>query len=155
MIERETPVQLAVSAMAGVYETLSPLSYPLIRVVAGVWLMPHGAQKLFGAFGGDAQAMAGFFSQMGIEPALAMVYAAGAVEFFGGLLIALGLFTRPAAVAATVLLAVAVLKIHLGAGFFLGNGGYEYALMWLLITLAIVFRGGGRFSVDRRLGFEF
>ncbi|MDX1424273.1 MAG: DoxX family protein, partial [Kiloniellales bacterium] len=60
-----------------------------------------------------------------------------------------------AAVAATILLAVAAFKVHLPNGFFNTNGGYEFALLWGLITLAIVFRGGDGLSVDRALGREF
>ena len=79
----------------------------------------------------------------------------GATEFFGGLLIAVGFLTRPAAVAATILLAVAVFKVHMPNGFFNMNGGYEYAMLWGFITLAVAFRGGGALSVDRAIGREF
>jgi putative oxidoreductase len=118
-------------------------------------LVPHGAQKLFEWFGGSRAGMAQLFSKLGLEPALLMVYAAGTVEFFCGLLIAIGLFTRPAAVAASVMMAVALLTAHLPSGYFDYAGGIEFPLMWLLVLVAIVLRGGGECSVDRKLGREF
>ncbi len=79
----------------------------------------------------------------------------GATEFFGGLFLALGFLTRPAAVAITILMAVAVLNIHLANGFFWTGGGYEYPLLWGLVSLALAFRGGGELSIDRSIGREF
>ena len=106
--------------------------------------------------GGGLQGTADFFANgLGLEPGLFFAALVGATEFFGGLLLAVGLFTRPAAVAAAVLLFVAAFKVHLASGFFVMNGGYEYALLWGLICLAIAFRGGGELSVDRAVGREF
>lgn len=146
-----------IPVLAPLYRGLAPLSYPLIRVVAGLFLMPHGAQKLFGWFGGyGLEGTGGFFAQnLGLEPGVFWAALVGGTEFFGGLLIALGFLTRPAAVGAAILMAVAVLQVHLPNGFFMTDGGYEYALMWGLIALAIAFRGGGEMSLDRRLGREF
>ncbi|MGB1548635.1 MAG: DoxX family protein [Alphaproteobacteria bacterium] len=147
---------LFIPALGGLYEKLSYLAYPLVRITTGLFLIPHGATKLFGWFGGDPARTAEFFSKIGLEPAAPMVMAAGVVEFFGGILLALGLLTRPAAAAVFVLLVVAVERVHLAKGFFVYNGGYEHALMWALLALAILFRGGGAFSVDRNLiGKEF
>ncbi len=146
-----------VPALAPLYERLSPLSYPMVRFFTGLILMPHGAQKLFGWFGGyGLEGTGGFFAQnLGLEPGIFWAALVGATEFFGGLLIALGILTRPAAVGVAILMAVAVFKVHLGNGFFWTNGGYEYPLLWGLIALAIAFRGGGEMSVDRALGREF
>jgi len=148
--------KLFIPALGGIYEKLSCLAYPLVRITTGLFLMPHGATKLFGWFGGNPEKTAEFFSKVGIEPAATMVVAAGTVEFFGGLLLVLGLFTRPAAAAIVVLLAVAVLHVHFANGFFVYNGGYEHAMMWAFFALAVFFRGGGGFSVDRAvIGKEF
>ena len=147
--------KLIVPAMAGVYQLGSTVTYPLIRFVAGFWLVPHGAQKLFGMFGGDITATAGFFSKIGLEPALALAYVVGLIEFFGGLLIAIGLLTRPAAAAAAIMLAVATFHVHLSNGFFWTKGGYEYPLMWMLLMIGIFLRGGGRLSVDNTLAKQF
>lgn len=147
--------QLIIPALGGVYGSLSKFTWPAVRIVTGLFLMPHGAQKLFGMFGGNPQAVAGFFSKIGIEPAALMVTVTGGVEFFGGLLLALGLLTRPAAAAAFVLLLVAVFKVHLANGFFWSTGGYEYPLMWTILALVFVIRGGGDYSIDQKIGKEF
>ncbi|MEW5704596.1 MAG: DoxX family protein [Pseudomonadota bacterium] len=148
--------KLFIPALGGLYEKLACTSYPLIRITTGLFLMPHGAAKLFGWFGGNPEKTAEFFGKVGIEPAMPMVIAAGSVEFFGGLLLVLGLFTRPAAAAVFVLLAVAVERVHLANGFFIYNGGYEHAMMWAFFALAILFRGSGKFSVDQSIiGKEF
>lgn len=153
--ETQTRPALFFPALDGVYTGLSRLSWPLVRAVTGLWMVPHGAQKLFGWWGGSIDGTAGFFAKIGIEPALPLAYLVGGIEFFGGLLLLIGLWTRPAAAAAFVLMLVAAFKVHLGNGFFWGNGGYEYPLMWALLALAILFRGAGPCSVDARIGREF
>ncbi len=149
------PPRLVIPALGGLYGALSPLAWPLIRFMAGLFLIPHGAQKLFGWFGGGGlEGTAGWFAKIGLEPAMPLAVLAGATEFFGGILIAIGLLTRPAAAAAFILLASAVFGYHMPNGFFVFNGGYEHAMLWGFLMLAIVFRGGGRLSVDARLGRE-
>ncbi len=145
-----------VPALAPLYAKLSRLSYPLIRAATGLALMPHGAQKLFGWFGGyGLEGTAGFFSQnLGLEPGLLWAALVGGVEFFGGLFLALGLLTRPAAFAIAIVMAVAI-TVHLPNGFFWNAGGYEYPLLWGLIALAIAFKCGANLSLDRALGREF
>ncbi len=146
-----------VPALEPLYAKLSRLSYPLIRAATGLALMPHGAQKLFGWFGGyGLEGTGGYFSQsLGLEPGLFWAALVGGVEFFGGLFLALGLLTRPAALAVAILMAVAVFTVHLPNGFFWTSGGYEYPLLWGLIALAIAFKGGAELSLDRALGREF
>jgi putative oxidoreductase len=145
-----------VPALAPLYARLSHLSYPLIRAATGLILMPHGAQKLFGWFGGyGLEGTGGFFSQsMGLEPGLFWAALVGGVEFFGGLFLVLGLLTRPAALAVATVMAVAI-TVHLPNGFFWTSGGYEYPLLWGLVALAIAFKGGAELSLDRALGREF
>jgi putative oxidoreductase len=137
-------------------ERLEALSYPLVRVTAGLLLMPHGAQKLFGWFGGYGLTGTGqFFGEtLGMEPGILFAFLAGFVEFFGGLALALGLFTRPAVLAVAVLLGVA-LTVHVPNGFFWTSGGIEYPLMWALLAIAILLRGGGPYSLDARLRLPF
>jgi len=149
--------RLIVPVLAPLYARLGALSYPMIRFFTGLFLMPHGAQKLFGWFGGGGlSGTAGFFSQnLGLEPGMFWAVLVGGTEFFGGLCLAVGLLTRPAALAVTVLMAVAVFQVHLGNGFFWSAGGFEYPLLWGLVALAIALRGGGELSVDRAIGREF
>jgi putative oxidoreductase len=148
--------QLVFPAFAPLYDRLRGLGYPLIRFSVGAMLMPHGAQKLFGAFGGGGIAgTAAFFAKMGIEPATPLAVLAGLAEFAGGFLIAIGFLTRPAALAVFVLMMVAVFKVHIGNGFFAGAGGYEFALLWGMAALGLALRGGGPLSLDRRIGREF
>lgn len=148
-------MQLYVPALAPLYEKVQGYAYPLIRIITGLCLIPHGAQKLFEWFGGNRAMTAGFFSKLGMEPAMMLVNLVGAVEFFGGILITIGLLTRPAAVAVFVIMAVAVLKVHLGNGFFWTKGGYEYPLLWGVVALGLAFGGSGKLSVDEKLGKEF
>ena len=151
----DTSPKLIVPAVGPLYERFSGLSYPMIRFFTGLFLMPHGAQKLFGWFGGNIDGTAGFFSKIGLEPALPLAYLVGATEFFGGLFLAIGFLTRPAAAGIAILMAVAAFHVHLPNGFFWNKGGYEYPLLWGLICVAIFFRGGGEMSVDRSVGREF
>lgn len=134
---------------------LTPLAYPLVRVTAGLLLMPHGAQKLFGWFGGYGLTATGEFfeTSLGMSPGVAFALLAGLVEFFGGLALVLGLLTRLAALAVAVFMGVA-LSVHLPNGFFWTEGGYEYPLMWGLLTLAVLLRGGDRYSLDARFGLR-
>ncbi len=151
-----TQTSTARSAAPNFFERLSSLGYPLMRITAGLLLMPHGAQKLFGWFGGYGLDATGqfFATNLGMEPGYLIALLAGLVEFFGGLALVLGLLTRPAALAIAVLMAVA-LNVHTGNGFFWTNGGVEYPLMWGLIALGIFLRGGDTWSLDARLGLRF
>ncbi|HSR55119.1 MAG TPA: DoxX family protein [Alphaproteobacteria bacterium] len=155
MAESDDNARLIIPALGALYRPFKPLAWPLIRFATGLFLVPHGAQKLFGWFGGHGLdgTIAGF-SKMGFEPGWFFGPLVGGVEFFGGILIALGLLTRPAAVAAAILLAVAF-TVHLPNGFFVNKGGYEYALLWLILCTAIAARGAGRLSLDRAMGREF
>lgn len=139
------PIAAAVTSATA---ALSPFADTLVRVTAGLLLVPHGAQKLFGWFGGYGLEATGqfFATKLGIPASLALV--AGVVEFFGGLLLALGLATRPVAALVFGVMAVAVVQVHLPAGLFWTNGGYEYPLLWGIVALSYVIRGGGRYSVD-------
>ncbi len=156
MTDDSTKTRLIVPALGPLYANLARWSYPLIRAATGLILMPHGAQKLFGWFGGyGLEGTGGFFAQnLGLEPGLFWAALVGGVEFFGGLLLVLGLLTRPAALGVAIIMAVAVM-VHLPNGFFWNAGGYEYPLFWGLIALAIAFKGGSDLSLDRALGREF
>lgn len=156
MTQSSSEIRPLIPALAGFERAIAPLGEPLVRIAAGVMLMPHGAQKLFGWFGGYGLEGTGqfFATKLGLTPGVFMAGAAGSVEFFGGLLLALGLLTRPAAVAVAFMMLIAIFTAHISAGFFNTNGGYEFALLWGLVAVSFALRGGGRFSVDALIGRE-
>jgi len=142
-------------SIAAPLDHLAPFAWPLVRIVTGLMLIPHGAQKLFGWFGGHGLSGTGQFfeSALGMSPGVLWAGLAGGVEFFGGLALVLGLLTRPAALAVAILMGVA-LSVHIPNGFFWSNGGIEYPLLWGLLALAILLRGGGEYSLDARFGLR-
>ena len=137
--------------------SLDAMSWTLVRIATGLILVPHGAQKLFGWFGGGGlTGTAQFFEQnLGLYPGLLFAGLAGATEFVGGILLALGLLTRLSAAAVVAVMAYAAFVVHWGNGFFWTAGGYEFPLLWGLVALALVIRGGGPLSLDRMLGWKF
>ena len=123
-----------------------------LRIPVGIIFAAHGAQKLFGWFGGYGLDGTGqFFGSIGLTPGYLMALLAGLVEFFGGLALVLGVLVRPAAAALAFAMLIAVFAVHWSKGFFASNGGYEYALALLAASVALVLSGAGRFSVDRSL----
>ena len=126
-----------------------------VRVPVGIIFAAHGAQKLFGWFGGYGLEGTGqFFGSIGLNPGYLMALLAGAAEFFGGLALVLGLLVRPAAAALAFAMLVALFAVHWSKGFFLDKGGYEYALALFAASLSLLFSGSGRFSVDRAISGE-
>ncbi len=123
-----------------------------LRLAGGAIFAAHGAQKLFGWFGGYGLEGTGqFFDSIGLAPGYLMAFLAGAVEFFGGLALIVGLLVRPAAAALAIAMLVAIFAVHVNNGFFLDKGGYEYALALFGLSVSLVFSGAGRASVDRVL----
>jgi putative oxidoreductase len=98
--------------------------------------------------------MAPVFEKLGYQHPLLVVYVLILIEFFGGMAIAAGLFTRFFAAAVTIEMAVIMFAHYLPNGFSWLNRGYEFVLLWGLVTLAIWWRGGGPYSLDRMLGRE-
>jgi putative oxidoreductase len=125
-----------------------------LRVVIGLSLAAHGAQKLFGWFGGGGpRGTAGFFGALGFRPPLAMAVTAGLSEA-AGLAFALGFLTPFAALAMASVMVVAIGSVHWRNGFWAGNGGYEYNLALWTVAVAVAATGPGRFSIDRALGWD-
>ena len=143
--------RLFVPAMAGFYETLAPCAFTIVRVALGLILIPHGYAKLFG---NDAVPTSRNFVHFGWTHPLAWAYFIGTVEFFGGILLAVGLFTRIAAAAFVIEMAVISFAV-LYPNWSWGKHGMEYALFMGIVALAIFLRGGGRCSLDRLIGREF
>ena len=149
-----SPAKPLIPGVGALEQTLSPFAEPLVRVAAGLMLLPHGAQKLFGWFGGYGVDATGqfFAAKLGLPASFALL--AGLIEVFGGLALAAGFLTRAAAALVFALMAVAIFWVHLPVGYFWMTGGFEYPLMWAVVALAFVFRGGGAYSVDALIGRE-
>lgn len=123
-----------------------------LRIGAGAIFAAHGAQKLFGWFGGyGLEGTAGWMASIGLEPGLLMATMAGGAEFFGGLLLITGLLVRPAALMLAITMLVAIVTVHLQNGLFMADNGYEFGLALLAVSVGLVFRGAGSLSADRLL----
>ncbi|MEX6502819.1 DoxX family protein [Pseudomonas zhanjiangensis] len=135
-----------------VVSTQAGYGLTILRLIAGLTFAAHGAQKLFGWFGGYGLAGVGqWMESIGLAPGYLMALLAGSAEFFGGLALIVGLLARPAAAVLALTMLVAIASVHLANGFFMSNNGYEFALALLAISLAVVFEGAGRLSLDRRI----
>ena len=120
-----------------------------LRLPIGIVFAAHGAQKLFGWFGGyGLTGTAQWMESIGLAPGVLMVLLAGGAEFFGGLALILGLLVRPAAAALSVAMLVAIVTVHIGHGLFMSNNGYEFALALLAASVSLLISGAGRASVD-------
>ncbi len=142
--------------MEAVLGTYSSWSLLIVRVVLGVIMFAHGAQKVFGWFGGPGlKGTIGFFQEaLKVPPALAVL--AALTECFGGLAVLVGLLARPAALGLAVVMLVAAAKVHWANGFFMnwsleqGKGhGIEMNLAIIGMALAVLVGGGGALSFDR------
>ena len=126
----------------------------LLRVVVGGTMFSHGAQKLFGWFGGPGlRGTAGFFESMGWRMPLVMAFLAGLAET-SGLVFAAGFLTPLAAVGIAVVMLNAIFVVHWRNGFFNGNGGIEFPLALASAAVALAATGPGRFSIDRLIGWD-
>jgi len=126
----------------------------LLRVVIGGTMFAHGAQKLFGWFGGGGlKGTAGFFGNFGFRAPLLMTLFAGLAES-GGLLFAAGFLTPLAALGIAIVMLNAIALVHWPKGFFNGNGGLEFPLTLFTAAVAVSAIGPGRFSLDRALGWD-
>jgi len=150
MTEAASEQKLLFPALKPFYDFLEPLSWLLIRCATGLILAVHG----WGKISRGAEAVAPTFMKLGYQHPIAVVYVLILVEFVGGLGIAFGLFTRFFAAAVAIEMAVIMFGHYLPNGFSWLNRGYEYVLLWGLMSLAIWWRGGGPYSIDRKIGKE-
>ena len=138
------------SIYSKIYSTSKGFDTVPVRLGAGVIFTAHGAQKLFGWFGGyGLEGTAGWMASIGLEPGMLMAALAGGAEFFGGLLLIIGLLVRPVALLLAATMAVAIVSVHLHNGLFMANNGYEFGLALLAISVGLALRGAGSFSADR------
>jgi len=135
--------------LRGFYDWAEPFSWALVRVTAGLMIIPHGWPKLMMGVGKTAE-MA--LTKRGIQPAEPLAVVLITLETLGGLCVALGLFTRFWAVG--IFIEMMVITSVYWPKFGWTGPGYEYTLMWGLVMLAIALRGGGPYSLDRKIGRE-
>jgi putative oxidoreductase len=122
------------------YSTWTPRALSLLRIIVAFLFMAHGAQKLFGFLAPPESSGPPFFSQMWIG---------GVLEFFGGVLLLVGLFTRPVAFILSGMMAVAYFQMHAPGGFWpLQNKG-ELAVLYCFVFLFFAVAGGGEWALDR------
>jgi putative oxidoreductase len=143
-----------IPALAPFYAWTRDISYLIIRLTVGGVLLAHGIIKLMtttiGAFA------AGSMARRGIEPALVCAYIIYFNETIGAACLMLGLFTRFVAASIAIQLAVITFLVSWPNGFAFTSpkGGWEYPLLWGLVAFAIALRGGGPYSLDRKIGWE-
>lgn len=139
---------LIIPGLARVYASLDGVSLLVLRIVLGVALAIHGWPKINDPFGA-----VGMVEQLGFYPGVLFSPLLATTEFFGGILLAIGLLVRPAAAAATFVLLVTVWFhwITLGQGW----AGAEKSIIWAAATSIFLVRGGGGLSLDRKIGREF
>ncbi len=125
----------------------------VLRLVVGGLFAGHGAQKLFGWFGGHGpEGTGGFLESLGLHPGRALALAAGLAELVGGVLFALGLLTPLAAALLIAVMVAAVVLVHYRRGPWASDGGYEYNLVCIAAAFAVTAIGAGEWSLDDILG---
>jgi putative oxidoreductase len=132
------------------YDAAIPLSWLIVRVAVGWNLLVHGWGKIMA---GPTEAYLKGYSDLGFIPPAPWFWSSTAIETTAGVALILGLFTRFFAAAAAIELLI-ITMIYWKTGFAWTRRGYEYTLMWGLISFAIALRGGGPYSLDRKLGRE-
>jgi Predicted membrane protein len=140
--------KLIVPALAPLYTSTDQIVETILRVTAGVLLVTHGMMKIVNPFGA-----VGMVESLGFYPGVFWSPLLATTEFFGGILVAIGLFTRPASFAAMVVLLVTV-YFH-GIVRAEGLAGAEKSILWSAVFLFFAIRGGNRHSVDARLSRTF
>ncbi len=127
----------------------------ILRLVVGLLFVGHGAQKLFGIWGGHGlKGTAGMFENLGLKPARVHATAAALMEFGGGALLALGLLTPFAALVLIAVMTAAVITVHLPKGLWVTGGGYEYNLVLAAAAFALATTGAGSWSLDHALSLS-
>ena len=123
-----------------------------LRIPVGIIFAAHGAQKLFGWFGGYGLEGTGkWMDSIGLSPGYLMALLAGGTEFFGGLALIIGLLVRPASAALAFAMVIAIFSVHIQNGLFMSNNGYEFGLALLAASVSLLVSGGGNLSLDRAL----
>lgn len=145
--------KLLIPGLAGIYRSASPFATVAVRFVLGIFMMPHGYDKLFGPLAGIVADH--ILAPWGLPAPLAIAYALGALEFFGGACLALGLLTRPIAALFAIEFLVITFGVSIHHGFSASSGGFEYSFLVAVLMAAFALRGSGRCALDRLIGWEF
>lgn len=147
---------LFIPALGGLYEKVGPFALPFLRITIGIIFFLHGFEKFQGFLAdGNLDRFAGYVASKGFEPGLIWGWLAVLAELVGGLMLALGLFTRFAAILLTAMMVIIVIWFK-GHGAFLGhNGGFEYELVYALLAFVFLIRGGGNLALDSKLKKTF
>ena len=151
MAARDEP-KLIFPAMAGLYQRFSPFSYAFMRFATGAILLPHGIQKVLNV---PISKFAPNVAAKGLPFAEGLSYLTYFAESIAAACLAIGLFTRIAAAMIGIEMLVIVILFQWQFGYFWTVRGYEFALLWVLLCIAIFFKGGGQYSIDRIIGKEF
>jgi putative oxidoreductase len=134
-----------------IYEVINMVGLGLliIRIVLGVTFVGHGAQKLFGWFGGHGiKGTGGFFESIGVKPGKVMAILAGLSELVGGALFAVGLLTPLSALLITGTMVVAIATVHGKNGYWVTGNGFEYNLLIIAVVIGVALVGAGQYSFD-------
>ncbi len=150
MAHQET--RLFFPGLAGLYQRFSPFSYALMRFATGAILVPHGVQKIMNT---PIAKFAPNIAAKGLPFAEGLAYLTYFAESVAPICLAIGLFTRIAAAIVGIEMLVIVFLFQWQFGYFWTKRGYEFALLWAVLCIAIFFKGGGRYSIDRLIGKEF
>jgi putative oxidoreductase len=154
---RSAEPRLVLPFLAGFYGRISELSWPIIRLAVGAPLLVHGWGKLM-TFTTNAGigSLAASLARRGLEPSVPLAYVVLFNETIGAVCIMLGLFTRLVAASIAIEFAVITFVAHFknGYGWTSPGGGWEFPLIWGTIFFAVALRGGGPYSLDRKLGWE-
>jgi len=156
-----TETHLVFPQLASLYHTLAPLAEALLRVVVGLWMVPHGLRMAFGFFPGtgirqgNLRMLAVDLDSWGYHPGWLWAPLIAATELIAGPMLALGLFTRAAAVPLVLFLIITNIERWRVGRYFWNKLGLEYTTMWLVATCYFLVHGGGAYSLDRLMGWEF
>jgi putative oxidoreductase len=121
----------------------------IIRLVIGLLFIGHGAQKLFGWFGGyGLKGTGGWLDSIGIKPGVTMALLAGLSEVVGGLFFAAGLLTPLAGILIAATMVIAIAKVHGANGLWVTQNGYEYNLILLVVAIGVALTGPGKYALD-------
>ena len=143
-----------IPALGRLYDKFGGCTLPMLRIVLGALLIPHGCQKLFGWFGGMGFVrFSALFDQIGYKPGAFWVAVVALTEFVGGIMLILGLFTRFAALCVAIFMINAIWFTS-AKGFFWTAGGYEFSLLLLAVSVVFLVRGGGAMSLDAKMSKE-